>query len=733
MGFITQVDFTRQVRQRAGESHTLSGSTTILGNLDVYGSIMSGGTDLLDIFLGGTDTHVTAGTYNAGTTALDYTGTAGFTPFSVDVSALLDDTNTFVTGGTLNSDYGLQLFRNNGTTASTISLSALSDNVIVKYATSLSEMEDAFNEFNTAPATAGVVKLASNITLTGDITLDFGSGIELWGGGNSIDLGSGTQYKIIVNGSKATFRNIGFVGNRQLTSGAVNSQQCIEIDDGSMGTFKMIECRITDIIGTETGTYSTSATAPIHILDCANWSSFEFLFLGLGSQASGVDKPQGPLYVFWTSAGNSGTKFVFKDVHNTSPENNTQSTRFERYRNSLVVRIDGSTSTSVMNQVIFDETLTIDSASTWPSMDLYPNMYGSSVVVTNNHPTATPTYGVPGDVIVTGSTIYMKYGDIGSDTDWTPLALWNEGSDDDIYYNEGNVGIGTSNPAHPLHVSANTGNLEVKIENLGGNAYLTLESSATSNSFIDYEDVGGDRWIVGNHSNGTENFFKWSPTGSFAGVVMTLDRNGQLGLGDATPNARLHVVGLGATSATDALTVEDSGLNTLFHVRDDGYVGVGTDTPTRNIEISTADNSANGIIVNSDSNLSNTYSSISLNVDVAGTTRGGSVFYGSDAYAGNGGSFTDPDGYLANTLTITTGGNARGSVNVGTRDSGKPIRLFSGQGAGTGALDDGNLGMVISGTTSGNPVRVIMPNLPTSATGLPSGALWNNGGVINIV
>ena len=308
MGFITQIDFTRQVRQRSGEIHTLSGSTNILGNLDVQGVIMSGGTDLLDIFAGGTNSYVTGGTYNGVTTAIDYAGNAGFPPFSVDVSPLLDDTNTYVTGGTLTNDYDLVLLHNNGTSASTISLSALSDNVIVKYVTSISEMEDAFDEFNAPPATAGVVKLASNIQLTGDLTLDFGSGIELWGGGNSIDLGATTQYKIIVNGSKATFRNIGFVGNRQLTLGAVNSQQCIEIDDASMGNFKMIECRITDIIGTTTGTYATSATAPIHILDCANWSSFEFLFLGIGTQASGTDKPQGPLYMFWTSAGNLGTR-----------------------------------------------------------------------------------------------------------------------------------------------------------------------------------------------------------------------------------------------------------------------------------------------------------------------------------------------------------------------------------------------------------------------------------------
>ena len=73
------------------------------------------------------------------------------------------------------------------------------------------------------------------------------------------------------------------------------------------------------------------------------------------------------------------------------------------------------------NQVVYDETLTIDSASTWPDMDLYPNMYGPSTVVTSNDPTFVATYGVPGDVVISGSTIYMKHTDIGTNTNWKTI------------------------------------------------------------------------------------------------------------------------------------------------------------------------------------------------------------------------------------------------------------------------------------------------------------------------
>jgi hypothetical protein len=48
------------------------------------------------------DTYVTGGTYSSGTTTLDFVGNAGFTPFSVDVSALTGGTG----GGTIiNGDY----------------------------------------------------------------------------------------------------------------------------------------------------------------------------------------------------------------------------------------------------------------------------------------------------------------------------------------------------------------------------------------------------------------------------------------------------------------------------------------------------------------------------------------------------------------------------------------------------------------------------------------------------
>tara|TARA_R100000655_G_scaffold1110_3_gene4452 strand:- start:3984 stop:5498 length:1515 start_codon:yes stop_codon:yes gene_type:complete len=363
---------------------------------------------------------------------------------------------------------------------------------VVKIVDDLTGLTDALTAFNAA-SQGGIIKLGANIPLSANQEIDFGVGIEIWGGGfgftlASISIDSGTTTsttadklvdsgqnflttvsvgdkvtntsaapddyayvtavdsdttlslshdiittgqaytisstaKIIVKGSRGTFRNVAFTGITQLNSTSkVDSQQCIEIDDGSFSVLKIIECRFNDIIGSTTGISNVYGACPFQIKNCGSWTIFEFLFFGIGSAtSSGTTKYQTPMSVFWTPAGKSGTRLVFKDFYNNSPEGNSISTRFTRYRDSLKVGVYGATSTSIQNQVIYDETLTIDSASTWPDMDLYPNMYGPSTVVTSNDPTAVATYGVPGDVVISGSTIYMKHTDIGTNTNWKTI------------------------------------------------------------------------------------------------------------------------------------------------------------------------------------------------------------------------------------------------------------------------------------------------------------------------
>ncbi len=83
---------------------------------------------------------------------------------------------------------------------------------------------------------------------------------------------------------------------------------------------------------------------------------------------------------------------------------------------------------------------------------------------------------------------------------------------------------------------------------------------------------------------------------TFSGAINSF--SGNVGIGATTPGERLTVVGSGTTSASSALGVFNSGLGSLFHVRNDGNVGIGTTTPAQKLDVSgnaiigTADNSA---------------------------------------------------------------------------------------------------------------------------------------------
>jgi hypothetical protein len=86
--------------------------------------------------------------------------------------------------------------------------------------------------------------------------------------------------------------------------------------------------------------------------------------------------------------------------------------------------------------------------------------------------------------------------------------------------------------------------------------------------------------------------------GADSGFVYT---SGRVGIGESAPSARLEIRGSGATSATTALRVENSGETTSMVVRDDGSVGVGTPTPTYRLTVETS-NAVDGIALNGSNN-----------------------------------------------------------------------------------------------------------------------------------
>jgi hypothetical protein len=117
------------------------------------------------------DTYVTGGTYNTFTESIDFSGTTLFTPFSVDVSDLLDDTNTFTTGVTLNGTV-LEFDRNDTLNAYGVELSGLTSSLITGQ--TLSETLTIGNETsgnNIEMTTGDAIVAANGNTINLDVTL----------------------------------------------------------------------------------------------------------------------------------------------------------------------------------------------------------------------------------------------------------------------------------------------------------------------------------------------------------------------------------------------------------------------------------------------------------------------------------------------------------------------------------------------------------------------------------
>ena len=139
----------------------------------------------------------------------------------------------------------------------------------------------------------------------------------------------------------------------------------------------------------------------------------------------------------------------------------------------------------------------------------------------------------------------------------------------------GEVGIGTTNPAYPLHVNgialigaAFASGFYLSPSNL--NMYIGGNSSLSKS---------GASLIVGG-ANYTGLLFRQT-----LGYVIRTDSNGQVNIGGSAPTAKLTVTGRGTTSSTINLQLKNSSSAELLRVGDDGQVGVGTTSPASKLHV----------------------------------------------------------------------------------------------------------------------------------------------------
>jgi hypothetical protein len=268
-------------------------------------------------------------------------------------------------------------------------------------------------------------------------------------------------------------------------------------------------------------------------------------------------------------------------------------------------------------------------------------------------------------------------------------------SDSKLTINEiGNIGIGTTSPTARLQVQGSgttSATTSLSIQNsalanlltvkddgsiqglyslgigIGVASWMGAGTISTLNQYLKSSFNLGTNYgfkIINNgsstsiYSGGDGSYDSKVPLyiGSYNGGAtwMTLNTSGNVGIGTISPTARLQVKGSGATSATTSLLVENSALTNLLTVRDDGKVGIGTNTFVGSIKLA-----VNGIIGGP------TYSGTYLDVTGAiSELRGNSGI----AYYSTAGNHTFYGGSSVEYMRLTTAGLLGiGTTSPGTR------------------------------------------------------------------